>query len=1306
MSLSFIKSSGNIVTEDFCAQLAAETKAPYVKDKSFGIKRVDEDIAVTFELLRETWEAIRVKVINNELDNAQLRKRWIVPLLEYLGFKPVHHATHVLSDTGVEYHIAYQGWEGAAAPKLHLVHSSQDFDNKDGHSRTHSHKSPHDMLQQYLNTSKDSWGLVVNGKKIRLLRDFYHSITKGYLEFDLEGIFETGDTQQFRVLYRLLHRTRFEGQSAGEPDSTCLLETFHAQSRESGVKVGDKLRKQVIAAIEALGNGFAENLNPESTAEADVKLLYAEILNVIYRLLFLQFAEQKGWLPIHYAIYAKTYSVNALREHAERGDFSGNAYTDLWEGLKCTFHLVNHGFTFPDGVEVNAFGGQLFTERKITRIHHLPLKNKYLLRAIDNLSYFCEDNIRHRINYTTLAIDELGSVYESLLDYQPCLLKEDSVKNGKLLARRGVFLLEGNSTERKTTGSYYTDSRLVAQLVDSALVPVIENALHAAEAQLAAREEAVTEEMRQRALEAAILDLKVADVACGSAAFLTAALEKLSEKLAVIRKGDEDKPTEEQLRSAKGDVLKNCIYGVDLNPMAVELAKFSLWVTAAVPNMPLWFLDHKIRCGNALIGASPQLLNKGIPQEAYLPVTGDDKDVCTRVKKQIQREEKQKAKGNGLQRTIPYGMLTEADRCYRSYLGWLDNDPSTVAEVDEFAGSYEGVRQGIDNHVNARLANAWTAAFFIPKDQPHKAYITNETLELIHNREALDEALQGEIDAVAQQYNFFHFHLAFPEVFAKGGFDCMLGNPPWERVKLQEKEFFRTTHPHIAAGSKTVRKRFIDQLPAENPELYNSFIGAKSRSERTAAFLLRSGRYPLLGRGDVNTYTVFTENFRNLLNAKGCMGIIVPTGIATDDTTKFFFSDIVEKKHLVSLYDFENRKQLFKDIDSRVKFCLLTISAQGHEQPFDFLFFAHDIGDLWVEEKHFSLTAEELFLLNPNTSNCPVFRSQRDAELTMSIYRRFPILINEKTGANPWELSYTRMFDMTNDSHLFRTREQLEAEGLHLHGNIFTRNGEQYLPLYEGKMFDFYDHRRSHVVVTDNLIRSGQSEDLTQAEKLDPYCVPMPRYWVQEAEVEKVVEDTRGWLFGFKNVTSVTNERTFIGTILPYTAVGHSTPLLSSRSPIFHVLTTVLCSFVFDYLIRQKMGGVNLTLNYLQQLPIPQPEFVFQSLRERINKISLQLVYTSYDAKGLARELGYSGQPFAWNETERFHLRCELDAIYGHVYGLSREEFSYILDTFPITKRKDEEQYGHYRTKETILQLYNEMYWVREHFRHTAAVPA
>ena len=362
-----------------------------------------------------------------------------------------------------------------------------------------------------------------------------------------------------------------------------------------------------------------------------------------------------------------------------------------------------------------------------------------------------------------------------------------------------------------------------------------------------------------------------------------------------------------------------------------------------------------------------------------------------------------------------------------------------------------------------------------------------------------------ELERLADRFQFFHWHLEFPGVFENSGFDCVLGNPPWERVKLQEKEWFAERSPEIAnAPNADARKRMIAALEQQDPELHADFTEALHKSNGITRQLRDSGRYPLCGRGDINLYTVFAETTRSLLNEHGRAGCVLPTGIATDDTTKVFFQDVVQKRSLASLYDFENKGVFFPGVHRNYKFSLFT--AGSGENPTadraEFVFFAHDIDELRDPDRRFTLSPEEIALLNPNTHTCPIFRSRADAELTKAIYRRLPVLVREpqkdEPGQNPWGVRFNRMFDMTNDSNLFRTREELEEEGWQLDGNVFRGDEEEHFPLYEAKMIHHFDHRWASYTETGGKLAAV---DVPLMDKQDPDRTTLPRYWVEAREV-------------------------------------------------------------------------------------------------------------------------------------------------------------------------------------------------------------
>jgi hypothetical protein len=426
----------------------------------------------------------------------------------------------------------------------------------------------------------------------------------------------------------------------------------------------------------------------------------------------------------------------------------------------------------------------------------------------------------------------------------------------------------------------------------------------------------------------------------------------------------------------------------------------------------------------------------------------------------------------------------------------------------------------------------------------------------------------------------------------------------------------------------------------------------------------------------------------------------VPSGIATDDTTKYFFQDLMGTRSLASLYDFENRAGLFPDVDSRMKFCLLTLT--GVQRPAvhgaEFVFFAHSVEDLHDKQRRFTLAAEDLALLNPNTRTCPVFRCQHDAELTKAIYRRVPVFIKEgPPEENPWGIRFSTMFHMSNDSSLFRTREQLEAKGWILDGNIFQQNGECHLPLYEPRLFHQFDHRWA-------TYEGGESRAIRLDEKMASSTVVMPNYWVSEAQVGGKIPPSHfyRWLLGCRRITNVTNERTIICTHLALGAVGDNALLLfianhDPRATVY--LCANLNSFILDYCARQKMTSAAVNPFYLKQFPVVPPQIYSENIPWASKTILakwllprvLELTYTAWDLSPFAQDCGYNGPPFRWDEARRFLLRCELDAAYFHLYGISRNDVDYIMEAFPIVKRKDEAQHGEYRTKRVILEMYDAM---------------
>jgi hypothetical protein len=572
----------------------------------------------------------------------------------------------------------------------------------------------------------------------------------------------------------------------------------------------------------------------------------------------------------------------------------------------------------------------------------------------------------------------------------------------------------------------------------------------------------------------------------------------------------------------------------------------------------------------------------------------------------------------------------------------------------------------------------------------------------------------------------FHWQLVFPQIFSDGqseknGFDVLLGNPPWERIKLQEEEFFATRSPLVAESQhKAERGQRIELLkqgmllhtlypeveaaqglmPPNQAEqqLYAEFLSARRSAEASSLYAHDSGRYPLTGVGDVNTYALFAETFLQTTAANGNAGFIVPTGIATDDSTKLYFQHLVESRRLWSYFGFKNERFLFpKPVEHTVTFGLLTVGGSERQaERMEFCWFAYTVSEMLDERRRVMLTPDELIAVNPNTRTAPVFRTAADAELTKKLYRAAPVLIEDgKVEKNPWGIRFMAMIHMSNDSELF-----------------YNEAGENRLPLYEAKMIHQFDHRWATFLPLPSGISGSKgdvdSRDCIEAEKNHPNFTVTPRYWIDAAEINQRLADKgwgRGWLMGWRNIARSTDERSFISSVIPCSGVGHSMPLFFvSENPIrASAFLANMAALVFDFVVRQKLGGTNMTFGYYKQFPVIPPDRYTEDDLAYIVPRVLELTYTAHDLKPWAEDLGYDGEPFPWNPDRRAQLRAELDAYYAKLYSLTRDELRYILDpadvmgddypseTFRVLKNSEMREFGEYRTARLVLREFDRM---------------
>ncbi|WJK34746.1 DNA methyltransferase [Solwaraspora sp. WMMA2065] len=1333
---SAVHTIGGLIPADMLIRISEGRDVPGSKPADYrvvGARSVRDDAERHWDYLRSVWAELRGRLpvapaaATPADPTGYAVSQWLEPLLDELGFgrlTPIGASGITADDGGKTFPVSHR-WQHVP---VHLIAWNADLDKPAAAGGVRAQS----MVQECLNRSDAHlWGVLSNGRQLRLLRDSSALATAAYVEFDLEAIFDGELFSEFVLLYRLLHVSRFDVAEGAAP-STCWLERWRTDAITTGVRALEYHREAVKKALQTLGTGFLKHpANGQLRGELDVDALHAALLRLVYRLIFLFVAEDRDALhpkrtsEVIRERYAAYFSSARLRRHANRR--RGTAHTDLYQALRIVLDALGDEQGRPE-LGLPGLGGIFDDGDADAPLRGCALANADLLTAVRQLSRVWDPKSgRWRAtDYRNMGSEELGSIYESLLELVP---KHSALDSSFTLVDRA-----GNN--RKKTGSYYTPSSLIERLLDSTLDPVIDDAQKRGEvAATAAGQPDATQSIVDE-----LLSITVCDPACGSGHFLVAAARRIAKRVAAVRERNPE-PTVEAVGHALHEVIARCVYGVDLNPMAVELAKVSLWLEALEPGTPLSFLDAHIKHGNGLIGALPALRRDGIPTRAFKAIEGDD----PRHARLLQRlNDEERAGQFGLFDLVAEVKVANADLAER--VERITNAPAgDLSDVRRQAAAYQELVSSADYTRRRHLADAWCAAFVWRKAADAPPPVTDRVLRAMQDPDtaAASQATHDEIERLADEFRFFHWDLEFPEIFRtsdsaatlpdvdpatgwSGGFSCVLGNPPWDKVDFEDPKYFSVVDPSIAQLAGATRRARIVEWVEEYPEAGERYHAARRRVKGTFHFASGSGTFPLCAKGlsvkgvtMLQTDQLFTERFTTLAAPHGRLGAIVPTAIATSAGAQHLFSDLTRRGAIATLLDFENRKPLFLGVHSSYKFCLLALTGRAAGEPqARYAFFLEDPVDLDDPERTFTLSPEEIALINPNTGNLPIFRTRRDADLTLSIYRRIPVFWNEtKLDGNPWKIAFKpTLFHMTDDSDLFRTREQLEADGWELHGNVFTRDDERMLPLYEAKMVDFFNHRAADVVKSETAVnRQNQPRYLSQAELQDPNRLSIPLTWVAEtghvatvrngkkvkvpataARLNEVKWDA-DWLCGWCDVTSATNARTAIPAFIPRTAAGHTLPLMFPRrsTELVSALLAVQSSLVFDFVARQKVGGLHMALMTWKQLPVPTPKMLEPHLSFIVPRV-LELVYTAHDMAGLARDLGYHGEPFPWDEDRRAQLRAELDAYFFHLYGITRDDVDYILESFQSDtgglKNNEIAKYGTYRTKELVLTEYDRIY--------------
>jgi hypothetical protein len=759
-----IRLEGSILSADILDSIEGGERS-HQSPKDFGLDptaKVKDEIADAWAAARAYWAAYQVKISRlreGATGTTETRNQWIVPLLGLLGYQPALAESETLQ--GKTYRISHRDPSRDQLP-IHILGWHESLDRRSTVPNA-PRMSPHGLVQEYLNLTEHLYGIVSNGRLLRLLRDSSRLVKLTFLEFDLERIFTEELYADFALLYRLLHATRLPLRQDAAAEAP--IEIYHQDSLDSGSRIRDGLSGAVRSVILALADGFLNHpandrlrglaaSDPRGTFAADY---YQHLLRLIYRLLFLMVIEERGLVQIPTTgqrlreIYDLGYSLARLRRLAEKPHFADARHHDAWLALVALFRLVDEsGRGLKLGVA--PLGGDLFSTGALGVLEDCSLDNATFLGALRQLTLFTNPVTKQlmRVNYGALNVEEFGSVYQGLLEFEPRVTAIDG--------KWHFAFAQGDA--RSATGSHYTEDVLVQPLLKHSL------------------DHLIADKLKEPDPAAALLSLRVADIACGSGHILLAAARRIGLALAIVRTGD-DQPSPAALREATRDVIRHCIYGVDLNPLAVELCKVALWLEAHVPGEPLGFLDHHIKCGNAIVGYVTQdELEKGVPDEAFKTLPGDDKDIAAAYRKRNKAERKEHTGG---QRKLKLsadlqGKLDAVLARTRELSALPEHTPAEIAKKKrEF-----DVANRQDAYLLRQIAAIPIAQFYQPKTAGNKLCLLTDAE---FRNYLAGQTPQGQATAsawaIAEKKRFFHWFLEFPEIVANGGFDCILGNPPY-----------------------------------------------------------------------------------------------------------------------------------------------------------------------------------------------------------------------------------------------------------------------------------------------------------------------------------------------------------------------------------------------------------------------------------------------------------------------------------------------------------------------------------------------
>ncbi len=938
--------------------------------------------------LAEVYSAIRDIYIKKSRNferyvEADLEHNWIRPVLDRLGHyygvqESVHHFS---SKPDYAFFPDKKTLEEAYSQKK----DSEDFykksivvgdakawnvalDKSRGGKAQKDMANPSYQIERYLRDTPPKWAILTNGRLWRL----YHEDTSGKLdcfyEVNLPELMETvertGETEPFKYFYLFFRRQAFPE----EPLGSSFLDRVRQESLAYAQKVGSDLQENVYRAMKILAEGFfAEPSNLLSHSDEDIREVQDNSMRLLYRLLFIFYAESRKLLDTDNRRY-REMSLKKLKEEIaeklDQGEAPLAVRSTYWEGLRDLFRLINDGseaFGYSrEEFYIPAYNGGLFDPVKNPFLSGKRIGNSYLAEALDLLARSEGERGKAFVDYSSLDIRHLGSIYEGILEYRLNLAgesmaavrekgKEVWLAQSQVGARKvtdrveaGQLYLVTDKGERKATGSFYTPEYIVKYIVKNTLGPLIDKMI----------EEAMMSADLRAGLLKKLLSLKVLDPAMGSGHFLVEATDYIAREIIHAREMarqeelESEAVAEADIHWARREVVRNCIYGVDLNPMAVELAKLSLWLTTVAANKPLSFLDHHLRCGNSLIGADLERLTvlPGRPPE--------DTPLWS------------------------FGLKSHTEKLLKKYSLMAALPDDSLAMVKWKEDQFRLIKEGELSQRMVELANVWLSTYFgnrVSEDDYFEMqnHINPEKFPDWSALRSQEWFLRAQ--ELARAKRFFHWELEFPEAFQgeSRGFDVVIGNPPYDELS------------EAASGRK------IDEKP---------YLSATKIYREAATFR-------------INLFRLFIALAIDKTKKDGFHGFIVPMALLGDRFSFELRRKILAETDLDAIEAFPQKDDP-KDrvfFDAKLSTCVYILRNRLPKGEFKVR--THPGKDLIKSSPSYHVTSEDISKFDPNSFSIPTV-GENAWKLASKLYDSPALcLFQEIASSSPGEIMINKQFE-------------------------------------------------------------------------------------------------------------------------------------------------------------------------------------------------------------------------------------------------------------------------------------------------------